>query len=396
MQYSGFIQKVFQKLDKLDPNKIRDIMIELTNEKELYKLVFDSMIEGVVVTNKDNKVILINKAMEEFISVNKERIHLQELHYCNFDPEIKNVLDRALEDNETVVEHEVHLRRTGKTFTLSILPLLTNEETVGHVIIMVDITEKKMREFQLRQAESLAALTTLSAGVAHEIKNPLASIDIHIQLLNREMQKFENDKVKNIKNLLAIVKEEIERLNSIVQDFLFAVRPMSMNLSKENINDILKETLEFLKYELEESDIKVTLNLDEELPTVLIDPKYIKQALLNIIKNAVEAINEGGEISIKTEVTPEGDVLINIADSGEGIPENNMGKIFEPYFTTRKSGTGLGLVIVYKIIKELGGNIKIESKEGEGSNFSIKLPVFDKKKKLLTYEETDEGKVVNS
>jgi two-component system, sporulation sensor kinase E len=395
MQYSGFMQKVFEKLDKLDQTKIKNIMIELTTEKELYKLVFDSMIEGVIVTNKDNKVILINRAMEEFISISEKRIHFQEVEYCNFDTEIKEHLDRALSENRKVIEEEVYLHRTDKTFTLSILPLLSNGEKAGNVIIMVDITEKKMREIQLRQAESLAALTTLSAGVAHEIKNPLTSIDIHIQLLNREIQKFKPEEVKNIQNLLVIVKEEIDRLNSIVQDFLFAVRPMSMTMSQENINEILLELIDFLKYELEEAEINVILDLDEDAPTVMVDPKYLKQALLNIIKNAIEAIHDGGEIRIGTEGGPDGDVVVNIADSGEGIPENIVGKIFEPYFTTRKSGTGLGLVIVYKIIQELGGDIKISSKEGEGTVFSVKLPVVDKKKKLLTYEESNEGEIAD-
>jgi two-component system, sporulation sensor kinase E len=201
--------------------------------------------------------------------------------------------------------------------------------------------------------------------------------------------------VKNIQNLLIIVKEEIDRLNSIVQDFLFAVRPMSMSLSRENINEILSELIDFLKYELEEAEVKVVLDLDEDNPTVMVDPKYLKQALLNIIKNSIEAIHDSGEIRIETAEGPDGDVVVNIVDSGEGIPENIMGKIFEPYFTTRKSGTGLGLVIVYKIIQELGGDIKISSKEGEGTVFSVKLPVLDKKKKLLTYEETDEGETAD-
>jgi two-component system, sporulation sensor kinase E len=396
MKYSGFIQKVLQKIEKLDRSKIRNIMVELHMEKELYKLVFDSMIEGVIVTNKDRKVILINQAMEHFISVSASRIHFRELEECNFDPEIKGVLEMAIAENQKILDDEVHLHRTDKTYTLSVLPLLSDSETIGHVIIMVDITEKKMREFQLRQAESLAALTTLSAGVAHEIKNPLASIDIHIQLMNREIQKFDQEKVKNMKNLIAIVKEEIDRLNSIVQDFLFAVRPMNMNLSPENINDILQELVDFLKYELEEADIRIVLELDEDLPTVMVDVKYIKQAFINIIKNSIEAIHDSGEIHIKTEEETGGDVVVHIEDTGEGIPESIMGKIFEPYFTTRKSGTGLGLVIVYKIIKELGGDIKINSREGEGTSFSVKLPVHEKKKRLLTYEESDESQVINS
>lgn len=396
MQYSGFLNKLLQRIDKLDRNKIKDIIVEFSTEKELYKLVFDSMIEGVIVTNRDNKVILINRAMENFIAVSRNRIYFQEIDQSISDPEIKEVLDEALAGNEKILDREIHLSRTDKTFTLGVLPLLNDDDEIeGHVIILVDITEKKMREFQLRQAESLAALTTLSAGVAHEIKNPLTSIDIHIQLLKKEIGKLSGENVRNLRNLLAIVKEEIDRLNSIVQDFLFAVRPMNMSFGLEDINEIIKELIDFLKYELEEADISVELQLDERLPKVNVDQKYLKQALLNIIKNSIEAIHEGGEIRITTEETAGGDVIIHIMDNGEGISENVMGKIFEPYFTTRKSGTGLGLVIVYKIINELGGDIKVRSKERVGTVFSIKLPAFEKRKKLLIYEEKDEGKVAN-
>lgn len=395
MRYSGFIQKVFQKFDKLDHGKLKNIMVELSTEKELYKLVFDSMIEGVIVTDRDNRIILINGAMEDFLAISKEKAFQQQLEFCNFDPEIKALLNDAIRKNQRIIDREVHFRRTDKTFTLSVLPLLYDDESVGNIIILVDITEKKEREIQLRQAESLAALTTLTAGVAHEIKNPLASIDIHIQLLRKEIANLKGKGRKNMENLLVIVKEEIDRLNSIVQDFLFAVKPMNMSYSKESINEILKDMIEFLQYELKEADISIVLDFEENLPRVFIDSKYLKQALLNIVKNSIEALGSGGEIKVKTEEAPDGDVLINIIDNGHGIPENLLGKIFEPYFTTRKFGTGLGLVIVYKIIKELGGDIKVSSKENEGTVFSIKLPVLEKRKRLLTYEEKDESKTVS-
>jgi len=395
MQNSGFIQRVFNKIDKLDAVKIRKIISELSTEKELYKLVFDSLIEGVIVTNRDNKVILANRTMKEFISMPIERIYSREIEYCNFDPEIKEVLDEALAENEKVVDREIHLGRTDQRIILSVLPLLSRGEAEGHVIIFVDITEKRQREMQLRQAEGLAALTTLSAGVAHEIKNPLTSIDIHIQLLKKELAKYESEETKNMENLLVIVKEEVDRLNSIVQDFLFAVRPMSMSSSMENINEIVKEMVQFLRYEVEEQDIDFVLDLDKDLPPVMVDPKYLKQAFLNIIKNAIEAIHESGEIHIKTDTTDDGDVAVHIIDNGEGIPEDRMGKIYDPYFTTKKFGSGLGLVIVFKIIKELGGKLKVQSKEGVGTHFSIELPVLEKKKKLLTYEDKDESKALN-
>ena len=379
MQNSGFIQKVYKKIDKLDAAKIRQIISELSTEKELYKLVFDSLIEGVIVTNRDNEVILANRTMEEFISIPIERIYSREIAYCNFDPEIKEVLDEALTGSEKVVDREIHLGRADQRIILSVLPLLGNGEAEGHVIIFVDITEKRVREMQLRQAEGLAALTTLSAGVAHEIKNPLTSIDIHIQLMKKEIAKLEGEETKNMSNLLVIVKEEVDRLNSIVQDFLFAVRPMSMSTSMEDINEIVKEMAQFLQYEVEEQDIEFVLDLDEDLPRVVVDPKYLKQAFLNVIKNAIEAIHGKGEIHIKTESTEEGDVAVHIVDNGEGIPESRMGKIYNPYFTTKKFGSGL----------------KVKSKEGVGTRFSIELPVLEKKKKLLTYEEKDESKALN-
>jgi len=395
MRNSGFIQKVYEKIDKLDHTKIRGIIAELSTEKELYKLVFDSMIEGVIVTNSEGKVLLINRAMEEFISVPKGRLYSQDITDWHFDPEIREVLDSVLSSKEKVLEREIHLNRTDKTFSISVLPLLSSGEPEGHIIILVDITEKKTKEIQLRQAESLAALTTLSAGVAHEIKNPLTSIDIHIQLLKKEIAKLDEEQSRDMKNLLVIVKEEIDRLNSIVQDFLFAVRPMSMSFEREDINAIIEELAEFLKYELIEKEIKLVLELEKDLPLVIVDQKYLKQALLNIIKNSIEAIQKNGEIRINTQVNSDDDVVVQVFDNGGGISESNIGKIFEPYFTTRKFGTGLGLVIVYKIIKEFGGDIKVKSEEGRGTVFTITLPVLEKKKKLLTYEERDESQAVN-
>ncbi len=402
MEFSGFIQKVFEKIDKLDKEKIKEIIRELSAEKELYRIVFDSMIEGVIVTNWEKKVILINRAMEDFISVPKQKVLNRELCECKFDPEIEEVIEEGIADEKKIIDREVHVASKDKTFLVSVLPLKDDDRYLGHIIILVDITEKRQREIQLRRAESLAALTTLSAGVAHEIKNPLTSIDIHIQLLKKEMRLIkeqigDSERVESIEKMISIIKEEIDRLNSIVQDFLFAVRPMSITLSKENINNLILDTVDFLKYELQQKGIKVTLDLDDNLPLIMVDPKYLHQALLNIIKNAMQAINhENGEIKIKTEEDISGDVLVHIADNGEGIPEHLMQKIFEPYFTTRKSGTGLGLVIVYKIIKELGGDIRLRSKEGKGTIFTIKLPVYEKRKKLLTYEVKNETQVADS
>jgi signal transduction histidine kinase len=169
-----------------------------------------------------------------------------------------------------------------------------------------------------------------------------------------------------------------------VVDFLFAVRPMNMELRCGQINGLISDLTEFVFFELEENGIESALNLGE-IPLVNFDEQYMKQALLNLIKNAIAAMPEGGILSIATEVK-DSDVLITIADTGLGIPPENLSKIFEPYFTTKTTGSGLGLTLVYKIVKEHKGEIAVKSKVGEGTRFIISLPIPQKERRLLDYK----------
>jgi signal transduction histidine kinase len=250
--------------------------------------------------------------------------------------------------------------------------------------------------------ENLASLTTLAAGVAHEIKNPLGSLSIHIQLIQKSMAANKavyfrahprgkdsdgdpSEYFDLLDKYIAVVNEEIDRLNRIVVDFLFAVRPMDMDLREGNINTLIGELTDFVWFELKETRIDCALELAENLPAIRFDERYMKQALLNLIKNAQAAMPGGGVLTIKTEVS-DGELRISIQDTGTGIPEENLSKIFEPYFTTKETGSGLGLTLVFKIIREHQGEITVKSKEGEGSCFIITLPIFQKERRLITYD----------
>jgi signal transduction histidine kinase len=186
-----------------------------------------------------------------------------------------------------------------------------------------------------------------------------------------------------------VVNEEVDRLNRIVVDFLFAVRPMNMDFREGNINDVIEELAEFVRYELEASRIKCVLELDKDLPRLGFDARYMKQALLNLIKNAQAAMEEGGTLTIKTEVK-DGQIAIQVRDTGTGISEGNISKIFEPYFTTKESGSGLGLTLVFKIVREHRGEITVKSKEGEGSRFIITLPIPQKERRLITFDSGED------
>lgn len=182
-----------------------------------------------------------------------------------------------------------------------------------------------------------------------------------------------------------MVNEEIDRLNHIVLDFLFAVRPMDIHLREGDMNQLVSELTHFTELELEQSGITCKLDLDSAVPLFLFDERYMKQALLNLIKNAQAAMEGGGTLTVRTEVAGN-ELHIAVSDTGTGIAEENISKIFEPYFTTRDSGSGLGLTMVYKIIKEHRGEVSVKSRVGEGTTFTIVLPLPQRETRLISWE----------
>ncbi|HEQ71417.1 MAG TPA: PAS domain-containing sensor histidine kinase, partial [Spirochaetia bacterium] len=205
---------------------------------------------------------------------------------------------------------------------------------------------------------------------------------IHLQLTQKEMSGKSSIKPEAVSHYLEVINEEVDRLNRIVVDFLFAVRPMNIQLEERDINRIIRDLIDFLKFELEKGKVNVELRLTENLPRIMIDEKYIKQAFLNLIQNSVSAMTEGGTLIMET-FRKGPDVIVNITDTGKGIPEGIMDKIFEPYFTTKEFGSGLGLTLVYKIVKEHMGEVQVHSREGKGTTFSLSFPVPQKEKRML-------------
>ena len=196
----------------------------------------------------------------------------------------------------------------------------------------------------------------MAAGVAHEIKNPLASIGIHLQLLRKAFERKESLTMEDANRYLNVIDEEIERLNAIVVDFLFAVRPMDVRLRLENVNDVVNDVFNFVSHELQQHGIMIERHLEEFLPKLRLDENLLKQALLNIIKNAMNAMEESGGVLVVSTKLLGDHVALTIRDTGMGMDESTMTKIFEPYFTTKPSGSGLGLTMVFKVVKSTSGD----------------------------------------
>jgi len=379
---SSFLEKALSRADKLTNEQLRSLFNELVLSNDRLEAALQSMFDGIVVCNLDHEPVLINKSAERILRI-QGGWGSSPFWMTMADEELKDFFYLALTSEETILGREFALQSSGGTriIAISLSALLSGDRIAGTIIHIEDITDKRRKETQLRRAESLAALTTLAAGVAHEINNPLGSISIRIQLLEKLIRTEKPDKAAMSKHL-EIVKEEMERLKHIVVDFLFAVRPMDIQLLSENPGPIIEQIADFVQPEADRKGIDVKLDIGADLPRVLMDKRHIKQALLNLIQNAMAAMPEGGTLGILAEVADD-ELRISVSDTGTGIPEELLTKIFEPYFTTKKNGTGLGLTITFKIIKEHAGEISLESKEGRGSTFTIHLPVPQKEKKSL-------------
>jgi two-component system, sporulation sensor kinase E len=381
-----FIARALKTLPRLNLEQLKNLLIQLADENERLESVLDSMTDGIMVADAAHSLIEINKSAERLLPVlGGERLE-RPAWQCVDDDDISAFLRHSLENHERISDREFTLDSQGnlRILAISIMPLVSRRSVSGSLIHIEDITEKRSREARLRRAENLASLTTLSAGVAHEIKNPLASISIHIQLLKKMLKGKDKVESEKLAHHLDVVSEEIERLNGIVVDFLFAVRPINLELATIDPNSFLREVFDFMQYELSENKIELEMGLAERLPKLAIDTRLMKQAILNLVKNAIHAMPRGGRLSVGTE--RENDtVKISIQDSGEGISPENITKIFEPYFTTRDSGNGLGLTLVFKIVKEHQGEIQVQSKPGYGARFTIILPIPQSERRLLEY-----------
>lgn len=375
---SQFVKKASTKIEKLPAEEILRIIDTQNSDLKIRNVILDNSFEGSLMVSDTGNVMYLNNTLtvlmplasrKKYADVNVSKVILNN-EILSF---IKSFLQSS--DNHKSEFFEVDDPSVGtRALDCSATRLFEYEACL---FIFRDVTFFNRFKEEFRKNESLAQMTTMAAGVAHEIKNPLASISIYLQLMDKMMEKNGSMTREEAHKYLDVVSEEVDRINKIAVDFLFAVKPMKVDLSVCNINDIVRKTVDVVKAELAEKGIGLGVNLATSLPKVFADCSLMQQSILNLVKNAMQAMPQDRKnptIVISTFI--ESDMVkISVQDNGCGMTEDQMSKIFEPYYTTKSSGTGLGLTVLFKIMKQHGGDVTVHSTQGEGSEFILQIPV---------------------
>ena len=412
----SYLKRVINMLSKLSEEEVRRVLKEVASENNMMDSVIESLSTGLVIVDKTWKVTLRNKAANRFLfsnGVEESRFETEPLWALLPDKEIADFLKKTADDDRNNVSEDFTTACSDgsvRFLSVSVTSFVKETEIFGRIVKIDDVTQKRSQDVLMRRMENMAGLTNLAAGMAHEIKNPLGAISIHIQLIQRAIKKArEGDgflpEQRFLEEHLDVVNEEIESLNHLVMDFLFAVRPVKADLMLKAPDDIIQNIADFFTPEFNRAHVAVELRLSAKQKRVLLDEKLFREVLVNIAQNGFAAIKsrfpecsgDGAEPSaVPEDFFPgrlefgsaiKGDrFLVTVGDNGCGMDEATVNRIFEPYFTTKANGTGLGMTMAYKIIKEFGGEIQVKSSLGEGTQFTISLPIPQTDKKLLTSE----------
>ncbi len=347
-----FFNGVRRHIGKMDAEHLREQYARLSDEAAFLDTLFQTIAQGIIVLDANGAIIKSNPAARDLIGMRPE----------DALPALAIPLGKASKREIDVTYPE------PKTLELQSVPM-----DAGTLVYLRDVTAERERTEEELRAGATRAVRDLAAGVAHEIGNPLNALSLNLQLMKRlHADSPEVDECLR----------QVERLAGIIQGFLQALRPSKPNLSRGSVADPIKGCLRAMKPQFEARSVTVTLDLQSALPSVALDSDKMEQVFFNLLKNSLEAVKEGGRIDIDLS-SDDNDVIVRISDDGLGMSPDQVAHLFEPYRTSKEHGTGLGLMISARIVRDHGGSISVESEPGDGTSFTIRLPRIERRIRAL-------------
>ncbi|MEH6945303.1 ATP-binding protein [Bacillus sp. JJ722] len=348
-----------------------EMEVKLRKSERRFRTIFDGMSDGLILW-KNNEIFDVNQAGAKVLKLSKKRIKTMSLEELfRYIPQKDKGLEKMLQKLEKQNNVEDILSFTNFDGKMMHLEFSTKKNLVSglHLTVFKVVTEKLELQEQLRKSDTLSVVGELAAGIAHEIRNPMTALKGFIQLLQSSIQ-------EDFSNYFEIITSELKRIDLIITEFLILAKPQAVQYEEQDINTIVQETITLLSAESMLYNIVFEKQLYEKPLLLYCEANQLKQVFINIVKNAIESMRSGGCITISTVLHNEKMVKITISDEGCGISEEKVKRLGEPFYTTKDRGTGLGLMVSYKIIEEHNGWIEVESLVGKGTTFSIFLPCY--------------------
>ena len=383
------LEKILGRIEDLDSVNLGILVQRLARERKMQETVFNTIQDGVIVIDSDGVVQYANDAALGLIGLKENDIGVTRL--WKMVPDLAKSIDheevKGKKKSAPVLSREIELNypehRVVRLYMVPIDAQVGHDDSGGYVIVLSDVTEERVSMEERIESERIDSIVRLAAGVAHELGNPLNSLTIHLQLIERKIKKLgeQADAAKLAESLL-VCQGEVERLDGIITHFLEAVRPQKPELNELDLLRLVEEVLRVQEAELSDRKLGVKVEFNEDLPTILGDSDQIKQVFFNLIKNAMEAMQPNGSLRIIAR-RDDDYVYLQFVDTGAGISGEDLPKVFQAYYTTKKGGYGLGMMIVERIMRAHGGHINIESRKEAGTAITLQFPQQHRRARLL-------------
>ena len=358
--------------DITDKKKIEQ---RLKDNEQLYRSLVENNTDAIINLDLNFNILSVNEATEKITGYCKEELikkPFSDLIDKKDQTKVtKNFIDASKGKTSRIEMSGIHKKGHSILLDIKSEPLRINEKLVGIFTVVRDITAAKEKEELIRKSEKLSVVGELACAVAHEVRNPLTALKGFVQLLQ---YKNINNEDKD-KHYYDIMLTEIERINLIVSEFMMLSRPQAITYQNKNVVSLLVDVITLLETIAIMKNIEVTREFESNISLVKCEGNQIKQVFINIFKNAIEAVPNNGKIHIKVEKWKNNRICISFSDNGNGIPNDLIGRLGEPFYTTKEKGTGLGLMVCYKIIEEHGGRINIKSEMNQGTTVDIIFPI---------------------
>ncbi len=388
MKNSG-LEKILGRIEDLDSVNLGILVQRLARERKMQETVFNTIQDGVIVIDSDGVVQYANDAALGLIGLKGNDIGVTRLWKMVPDLAKSINLDTVTGKKKSapVLSREIELNypdhRVVRLYMVPIDAQVGHNDSGGYVIVLSDVTEERVSMEERLESERIDSIVRLAAGVAHELGNPLNSLTIHLQLIERKLKKLtEHPDASKLAESLQVCQGEVVRLDGIITHFLKAIRPQKLELNDLDLMGLVEDVLRVQEAELSNRKLEVKVEVSDDLPTILGDRDQIKQAFFNLIKNAMEAMQPSGSLRILARCDDDY-VYLQFVDNGSGISEEDLSKVFQAYYTTKEEGHGLGMMIVERIMREHGGHINIESRKEAGTAITLQFPQQHRRTRLI-------------